>query len=101
MFTGRVVKKGEPLWLPEDTDLALEWQAEQRTKCRGCGNPLDETSDPANARLYAAEEIHCQACAVLTWRRNAISEAAREDSDAHAGTHVYVVKREGELGGDR
>jgi hypothetical protein len=93
------VKKGEPYWLPEDTDLALEWQAEQRSKCGGCGNPLDETSDPANVRLYEAQEIHCQACAVLTWRRNALSEATQENPDSQAGVHVYVTKRAGVPGG--
>jgi hypothetical protein len=79
-------------------DLALEWKAEQRSHCGGCGNPLDETSDPANTRLYEAQEIHCQACAVLTWHRNALAEAATSP-DSLAGTHVYVVKREEAWGG--
>lgn len=97
MFTGRVVKKGEPYWLPEDIDLVLEWQAEQRSRCRGCGQPRDETGDKANARLYQAEEFHCQGCAVLAWRRNELAKV--DNPDSIAGTHVYVVKREGASGG--
>lgn len=89
MFTGRVVGPGEPMWTPEDTALALEWQDEKRLQCGSCGHHLDETTDDAHARDWVADELMCHACAVTEWRRKALSEQERD----MAGLHVYARRR--------
>lgn len=88
MFAGRVVAPGEPLWLPADMDLALAFKREQDTACGGCGQPIDESTDPKNARRYRAHEKTCYGCAVIDWRRDALSG---EDGDL-AGVRLYVTR---------
>lgn len=88
MFTGRAVAPGEPMWTDEDTDLALEWQAEKNLRCGSCGHPLDESTDADNARAYQAHEVVCYGCMVIDLRRKALSE---QESDM-AGRHVYARK---------
>jgi hypothetical protein len=90
VFAGRVVQPGEPYWLPDDVDLALAWQHEVAMTCGGCGHPLDETSEAANARAYIAESITCQACAVMEWRREAGQE---ENPSGQAGVRIYAVRK--------
>lgn len=66
MFLGRVVKPGEPQWLPEDREWALALLAEEGDTCTGCGQPLSETFDPANAEAYTVDAIGiCAGCYVL------------------------------------
>lgn len=89
MFTGRVVLPGEPLWTEEDVDYALAWQREQNALCKGCGHPVDETGDKVNTMLYAAEETWCQGCAVIEWRRKALSDS---DIDL-SGVRLHVTKK--------
>jgi hypothetical protein len=83
-----VQKRGEPLWLPEDTELALEWQAERRGECKGCGQPLVESTEPGNARHYRAEELTCYGCKVIGYRQEAMSE---EDRKSH-GVQIYLTR---------
>jgi hypothetical protein len=49
------------MWLPEDTEAALEWQRWQRQLCSGCGQPTDETMD-ADGPGYDAVALRCRAC---------------------------------------
>lgn len=60
---GRAVGPADPQWLPEDVDLALEWQAEQNMLCRGCGHPLDETTEADAEDAYDVHEVRCWGCA--------------------------------------
>src|SRR5262245_59814936 len=60
IFTGRLVAPGEPQWLDEDVDLALEWQAEQ-TISHHCGQPLDESAGNAEGQ-YEIRTVRCWAC---------------------------------------
>lgn len=83
---------GEPQWLPEDTELALEWQAEKRAQCADCGHHLDESTDPGSIRDYEAAELVCQACAVIGYRRTALQQQAGEDPDALAGVRIYAQR---------
>jgi hypothetical protein len=82
------VAAGEATWTAEDIDLALEWQAENRLRCGGCGHPLDESADPKNMRHYQAEEMTCFGCMVTELRRKALSDQDRDT----AGLHVYARK---------
>jgi hypothetical protein len=85
---GRVVGAGDPAWLAEDVDLALEWQGEQDVTCRGCGHPIDETTDPDNEGLYEAHQVTCLACEVMRRR------AATFKPDELPGVRFYAVKTE-------
>jgi hypothetical protein len=92
VFTGRVVKRGEPQWLPEDTDLALEWQAEKRSLCPGCRQPLDETTNADNDRqAYVAEDVLCQACQVIQWRRESLTD---DNPGGAAARHIWAHRNE-------
>ena len=39
------------------------WQAERDNTCKGCGHPIDETTDPDAEDTYTAHKIKCFACA--------------------------------------
>lgn len=80
---------GEAQWLTEDTDYALAWQAEKRVTCEGCGHPLDESTDSEHVRDYQAAELTCHACAVIDWRRQALSE---QEVDM-GGVRIYATRK--------
>ncbi|MGW4663176.1 hypothetical protein [Streptosporangium sandarakinum] len=80
--TGRLVRsvtRREPEWLEDDRDWALAQMREEANRCRGgCGMPLDETTDPANASIYEAPPpVRCRACATLAERQ----AEYKEDTD--------------------
>jgi hypothetical protein len=41
----------------------LAWSAEHATRCSGCGNPLDECTNPDLEEAYEATSVRCFACA--------------------------------------
>lgn len=86
VFMGRVVGPGEPMWLPEDADLALEWQAEQDITCKGCGQPVDESTATASEGGYEGHAVVCFGCRELR------QHASGFESDALAATKFYVTK---------
>lgn len=61
VFLGRVVAPGDPMWLEEDTEAALEWLRWQQRVCVGCSQPKDESFDP-DGPSYNAEVLRCRAC---------------------------------------
>ncbi len=64
------------MWLPEDRDWAIAWQAERHTKCSGCGQPTDETMAhgvPLDA--YRVRSMVCQACAEMEHHLHELGEA--------------------------
>jgi hypothetical protein len=66
------------VWLPEDQQAALEWQAHKDLLCSGCGQPRDECFAPENSFRYTAEPLECHACAARErkkWARNKNREA--------------------------
>lgn len=48
----------------DDMAAALEWKAEDDTRCGGCGGPLDETTALGADDDYDAEIIVCHRCAI-------------------------------------
>jgi hypothetical protein len=53
-------------WSEEDLGYALAWQAEQDGLCSGgCGQPRDESMDPANEGKYEVPTTRCFACAAM------------------------------------
>lgn len=86
MFTGRPVRDGEPMWLPADTELALEWQAEQAITCSGCGQPRDESTRPEARGLY---DVHTLVCAGCEARADWVDE--HPDRAKEPGLHLVVL----------
>jgi hypothetical protein len=93
VFTGRAVAAGEPMWTATDLELALEWQAENNLRCGNCGQPMDESTDPDNARDYRADELTCYGCMVIELRRKALSE---QEVDM-AGVNIYARRVDGDV----
>lgn len=54
--------------------MALVWQSEMSLLCQGCGQPADETTDPAAEGAYDTHKIVCHACAARD-RRAAESQS--------------------------
>ena len=54
---------GEPYWLEDDTEAALEYFEEQSLLCSGCGLPRDETMSKEAQDTYKAQAVRCHACA--------------------------------------
>lgn len=79
-------------WDEEDLELALAWQAELDGQCGGCGQPLDESSDPANSESYAGKTLVCHACAAMDRVKDDLAEVAREHPAHVHGGKVYVLR---------
>jgi hypothetical protein len=76
---------GEPLFTDEDTVEILDYLADQRLICDGCGHPKAETFDPANQWNYSATSLVCAAC-------DAKAKEAERLGTAH-GLYVIVEKK--------
>jgi hypothetical protein len=87
VFLGRVVEPGEPLWLAEDTEWVLAWQAYRDGLCSGCGHPMEESFDPDNAERYATHRLRCYACAAVA---NAMHSDPGGQVDT-AGLYVHAT----------
>lgn len=83
-------RPGEVLWTDEDREWALALLQVEAELCRGCGQPIGESTDPALEELWRAEVIRCHACA--TAGRH-IESWQKEGGDAH-GANVHVIRRE-------
>lgn len=76
------------MWLDDDRDWALALLAVEGSTCRGCGQPHDEATDPANEGRYTAAPHRCHAC-------TAMAKAVRAWNDAGGSTDgvtFYVTK---------
>ena len=71
ILTGRVVKRGEPDWLPMDAAYAVALTQLEQVQCTGCGNDRRESMDAVNEFSYRVEPVRCHACAA----RDRYSEA--------------------------
>ena len=79
---------GEPAWLPEDTQLILEYLREKALTCSGCGLPRDETMSPEAQDHYASRALRCHACAARE------REARRFAAGPHdSGGLFFTVER--------
>jgi len=79
VFLGRVVGPGEPEWLAEDTEAALEWIDYVASLCKGCGEPLAECLDPENDGAYEAIPVQCHACAARDAENRDAAKARTSD----------------------
>lgn len=104
VFLGRVI--GEPseacpdadprLWLPEDTQAALEWAEYESSLCVGCGNRLADCMDEANDGAYEAVALHCFACAERDAENRRIGEARSSDEyggGSFDGLYLTIAER--------
>jgi len=97
VFLGRTVYPGEPQWLPDDVEAALEWQAEQARLCSGCGHSLDETMGPDQFDKWNAEKTGaCDACRAID--RAARILAGNDNLDPTTGVRFRVWRDEKEAG---
>ena len=76
----------ESPWTDEDRALALEWQAEQRLRCPGCGQPRDESVGIHADEAYEAKARTCHGCAAL----DQAQRKAETDKLDRAGLHFEV-----------
>jgi hypothetical protein len=76
VFLGRVVKDGEPLWLPEDTAHAIAWRLHLDGIHDGCGQPLEECMSPDAEGSYEVTALRCHACAEQERAAAAFAEGA-------------------------
>lgn len=69
----------------------MAWQAEQRDRCPGCGNPLAETTDDSRRHLWRVVSQTCAACE----HKAAALVNLREDKASTDGLllHVEPVER--------
>lgn len=79
------------MWLPEDTEAALEWADYQATLCTGCGRRRDESFNP-DGPDYEAEAWCCFACQA----RDHKAHEWREDNNADPAGIYFVVRERGE-----
>lgn len=86
---------GEPLWLPEDTELALAYQAEAKLRCSGCGNPRDESMNPEMAHVWKSHSSVCYACAELDAEKRSWRDLENPAPDDLDGRLFYVTKESG------
>jgi hypothetical protein len=85
---------GEPLWTDDDRAWALALLEVEAEVCRGCGQPLAESTDPALEEAWTAEVIRCHACATGGRKAEAFQKSG---GDAH-GANVHVHRREARRG---
>jgi len=91
-------KPGEPLFLPEDTEDALAYLADLKTRCTGCGHPRDETTalDDRGRPLHDWEphSTVCQACEALDIEKRRIRDSG--DASALDGRIFYSTRVDGD-----
>jgi len=82
---------GEALWTDDDRAWAIALLVVEDEVCRGCGQPVTESTDPELEELWAAEVVRCHACAAAgrhmeAWQRS-------PGVDPH-GAHARIIRKE-------
>lgn len=96
MFTGRVVAPGEPVFLPEDTALALALAQEEQDTCPSCGY-LKAICRGGRERPFTDYKIHeetCQVTLALGYHQSSPEIEKRSEAVRHA-TQALPRFREG------
>ncbi|MFD5081856.1 hypothetical protein ACFWOG_04340 [Kitasatospora sp. NPDC058406] len=93
MFLGRAPGPGEALWTDSDRAWALALLQVEDETCRGCGQPLGESTSPELEEGWTAEVIRCHACTTAAYT----TRAFQKDGDSD-GVHVHVHRKEGRRG---
>jgi hypothetical protein len=90
VFFGRVVEPGEPLWLPDDTEVAIGFEQWVAAVCPNCGlHRLDwehEHDETFKGRIET-----CFGCVELADTRRSIPEKTADDRKM--ALRVYLVPR--------
>lgn len=77
----------EQPWCEADTLLSMALTLDEKARCPGCGQYMDEAHDPDNDGAFEVEEAVCYACAAQErWRRD------HEKNRPEAGTLTYLRK---------
>jgi hypothetical protein len=85
----RSVETTEPEWTHEDRVLATQLHEYESALCRGCGNPLHETTAPENEFAYKAmDPIRCHRCTV-----SQVAGEKYQESVAPSALMIPVVLR--------
>lgn len=84
-----MIGPGEPAWLPEDTDAALEWLEHQESLCGGCGRPRHESFDPDSEDSYDAHVLVCHACRA---REQRAAEMRSGDNADTSGIYIAITR---------
>lgn len=79
------------MWLPEDTEAALDWAEWKQGLCSGCGQPRHESFDPRGPE-YQIEALECRACAA----RDRKAEAWRSNEHAELHGIQFVIRQDDE-----
>lgn len=80
---------GEPLFLKEDSDLALALAEEERDTCPSCGLPKAWCRDPAYQFAgFDAHEETCFATHALALHRKGVDEKRSDETRAATQTSV-------------
>jgi len=87
VFFGRVVYPGDPQWTDDDALAALDWQADQDSRCPECNQPIDEAMKKSNSYAYRAESVRCHGCHAIAAEA---SRLAGNQVSTHAGTRYRV-----------
>lgn len=90
MFLGRIPEPGESLWTDDDRAWAMALLSVEAEVCKGCGQPLYESTDQALEEGWQAEVIKCHACAIAGRHMESWQHAG---GDPH-GANVHVKRRE-------
>jgi hypothetical protein len=101
VFTGRPMPKpGEPLFLQEDTDLAVALAEEERDTCPACGLPKAWCRDPANQfAAFEAREDTCFATYALAMHHKGVDAKRSDETRAATQTSVrFAAGREPDFG---
>lgn len=85
---GRVVREGEPLWLPDDRAWAVALLHIEADSCPECHQPWGEATDKGNEFSYRAELIRCHAC---TTSASAV-RTYQDKGGKPEGLHVHLER---------
>lgn len=91
VFLGRTVYPGDPQWLFDDAQAAIDWQSDQNQRCDGCGQYRAESEKKENSFAYRAEARRCHACYAIDAKAAAIRKTKE---DPLAGTRYRLHKVE-------
>lgn len=77
---------GEPYWLDDDQDAALEYMDHLDSICSGCGQPRHESFAEENFLNYHTTALRCHACA-----DKEMTARARQKDDKASTEGIYLV----------
>ena len=94
IFTGRPTPApGEPLFLEEDTAVAIALAEEERDTCPACGMPKVWCRDPANQfGVFEAVEEQCHVSYAIAAHRKATAD---RPANEQAATQLSVRFKDG------